>query len=95
MIGHQPQRPEGVVDIPPEELTPPSGRSAMAMPNWAVAVKLDRNDVVWIDNVIQNAKREEREACAELVETAALNDCAEFRARVASEIRARKEEKET
>ncbi len=41
------------------------------------------------------ATRDEREACAELVETAALDGCAEFRARVASEIRARKEEKET
>ncbi len=41
------------------------------------------------------ATRDEREACAELVEIAALNGCAEFRARVASEIRARKEEKET
>ncbi|KKK83372.1 hypothetical protein LCGC14_2794050 [marine sediment metagenome] len=41
------------------------------------------------------ATRDEREECAKLVEIVALDGCAEFRARVASEIRARKEEKET
>ena len=40
------------------------------------------------------ATRDEREACAKLVETAALDGCSEFRDRVASEIRARTEEKE-
>ena len=40
------------------------------------------------------ATRDEREACAELVEVAALDGCSEFRARVASEIRARTEKKE-
>jgi PHD/YefM family antitoxin component YafN of YafNO toxin-antitoxin module len=39
-------------------------------------------------------REREREACAELVEAAALDGCSEFRARVASEIRARTVQRE-